>query len=254
MFCGDETGAYVMETGWTNSRFGWGGAADPCLQIPTLLTSSNTIGLSALHSSSNTGGATPIFNNPNNTSEITNWDAWETLLSSSMSQTVCQNRPILSTDPGFSPHGQKETQTEIMFEKFDTPAYFISHTAALSAFSLGRHTAMVVDCGGGGNVATPVIDGMVLKRSLRRSVRGGDFLDMQIKEVIEKKTGKVRPQPTTQCKNSAFLTHTHTHTTSLSLSAPNANPPANTKPLQRPTSPPSPPPKKPTAPSASTKP
>ncbi|GMH62398.1 hypothetical protein TL16_g03464 [Triparma laevis f. inornata] len=212
MFCGDETGAYVMETGWTNSRFGWGGAADPCLQIPTLLTSSNTIGLSALHSSSNTGGATPIFNNPNNTSEITNWDAWETLLSSSMSQTVCQNRPILSTDPGFSPPGQKETQTEIMFEKFDTPAYFISHTAALSAFSLGRHTAMVVDCGGGGNVATPVIDGMVLKRSLRRSVRGGDFLDMQIKEVIEKKTGKVRPQPTTQCKNSAFLTHTHTHT------------------------------------------
>ena len=70
-------------------------------------------------------------------------------MSQSMSQTLCSDRPILTMDPGFSPPDQKETQTEIMFEKFPAPAYFISHKAALSAFSLGRHTAMVVDCGGG---------------------------------------------------------------------------------------------------------
>ncbi|GMI06148.1 hypothetical protein TrVE_jg2423 [Triparma verrucosa] len=218
MFCGDETGAYVVETGWTNSRFGWGGAADPCLQIPTLLTHKGSIGLSALNSNENGNHATRIFDNPNNTSEITNWDAWETLMSQSISQTLCSDRPILTMDPGFSPPDQKETQTEIMFEKFQAPAYFISHNAALSAFSLGRHTAMVVDCGGGGNVATPVIDGIVLKRSLRRSVRGGDFLDLQLKEVIEKKTGKplaVRPE---RLPSGKYKSPTNAHLSSLSAS------------------------------------
>ena len=77
-----------------------------------------------------------------------------------------------------------------MFEKFSCPALFIAHTPALSAFSLGRHTSLVIDCGGGGNVATPVIDGMILQRSQRRNLRGGEFLDKELERRIEKKLGK----------------------------------------------------------------
>ena len=142
----------------------------------------NNIGLSALNSAP-APTINPISSNATNSSEITDWDAWEAMWSKSMKMTHCSDRPVLTCDQGFSKEWQKAKMTEVMFEKFQVPAFFIGHTAALSAFSLGRHTALVVDCGGGGCTATPVIDGMILKNSLKRSLRGGDFLDVKIKEV-----------------------------------------------------------------------
>ena len=158
-----------------------------------------------------------------NSSEITDWDAWEVMWSKAMEMSHCSDRPILSTDQGFSPDGQKAKMTEVMFEKFQVPAFFIGHTAALSAFSLGRHTALVVDCGGGGCTATPVIDGMILKNSLKRSLRGGDFLDGRIKEVragVRKRAtptlrdsesfARLRAPYAPFAPRALYLTHTHT--------------------------------------------
>ena len=52
----------------------------------------------------------------------------------------------------------------------------------------------------------------------RRSVRGGDFLDLQLKEVIEKKTGKplaVRPE---RLPSGKYKSPTNAHLSSLSAS------------------------------------
>jgi len=48
----------------------------------------------------------------------------------------------------------------------------------------------VVDCGGGGNVVTPVIDGMVLERSQRRNGRGGEYVGEVIANRIKDKIGR----------------------------------------------------------------
>jgi len=33
MFCGDETGAFVADLGYSNSRFGYGGDPDPKVSL-----------------------------------------------------------------------------------------------------------------------------------------------------------------------------------------------------------------------------
>ena len=51
--------------------------------------------------------------------------------------------------------------TEIMFEKYNVPAFFLAKTAVLAAFANGRSTGLVVDSGATHTSAIPVHDGML---------------------------------------------------------------------------------------------
>ena len=103
--------------------------------------------------------------------------------------------PVLAATPGFSEctagvdgaavgpgfqeavrRQQYTTYTELLMESLDASSVFLAPTSMLAAFSLGRQTALVVDVGAGGCRVTPIVDGLVLKRSQRRSGRGGDWL------------------------------------------------------------------------------
>ena len=48
---------------------------------------------------------------------------------------------------------------ELMFEKYNVPAFFLVKNAVLSAFANGRSTALVVDSGSTHTSAVPVHDG-----------------------------------------------------------------------------------------------
>ena len=65
---------------------------------------------------------------------------------------------------------------EMLLEKFDAPACFISPEPMVQAFSQGRSTALVVDVGAGGTRVTPVVDGLILSTAQRRSGRGSNWL------------------------------------------------------------------------------
>ena len=66
--------------------------------------------------------------------------------------------------------------TELMMETMDAPAMFIAPTPMLSSFAHGRQTSLIVDIGASGTRVTPVVDGLLLKQSQRRSGRGNDWL------------------------------------------------------------------------------
>jgi len=61
-----------------------------------------------------------------------------------------------------------------MFEKFDTPAFFLSKDAVLSAFASGRATALVLDCGGSCSRVSPVHDGYILKKGVIKNKLAGE--------------------------------------------------------------------------------
>lgn len=106
--------------------------------------------------------------------------------------------PILAVTPGFSEctssvvdskegdtgsrfqaaiKRQQQTQhIELLMESLDATSAFLAPAPMLAAFSMGRQTALVVDIGAGGCRVTPIVDGLILKQSQRRSGRGGDWL------------------------------------------------------------------------------
>jgi hypothetical protein len=100
--------------------------------------------------------------------------------------------PLLAIHPGFTQaldsscgslmqqtvaRKQKERMLEVLMEGLDAPAVFLAPAPMLQAFCAGRQTALVVDVGGFGSRVTPVVDGLILQQSQRRSGRGGEWLN-----------------------------------------------------------------------------
>ena len=144
--------------------------------------------------------------------ETINWDVWEEIWEQAFDKLrvrdSAKNRGITSNNDsivhpiliveqegGFTlPKGQRETMTEIMFEKFNVPAMYIMPSSVLAAFSLGRHNALVIDCGSSGCRVTPIIDGMDLKGAFRYNLRGGDWFSDQLYEKLTTKGFDILPR------------------------------------------------------------
>lgn len=254
MYCGDETGAFVGDCGLTSSRFGFGGEDCPKLVLPSHIkkSASSSSSFSApdvdaiLSYPSQSSPITPLPSEEdymkNDTGLISSFSAWETtwekafstlhikkdasntphpilaiddsmLLNSSSGNSSNNNHPLLK--PGTDRH-QRETMLETFFEKWDAPAVFLAPSPMLQAFSMGRQTALVVDMGGGGCRATPVIDGLVCNMSQRRNGRGGEWLseiqlqilkqvneipDIQHRHMLKMKEQRKRQETTTTESN-----------------------------------------------------
>ena len=98
-------------------------------------------------------------------------------------------------EPSFNTPAAREKLAELMFEKFQVPALFVSKSAVLSAFAAGRGTALVLEMGGGGTCATAVHDGYALSKPLRRSALGGDRLTEMIMTSLQKRENPPAVQP-----------------------------------------------------------
>ena len=96
-----------------------------------------------------------------------------------------EQHPVLFSEAAWNTKAKREKLTEIMFEKYNTPAFFLSKNAVLAAFANGRSTGVVVDSGATHTSAIPVTDGYVLQQAVVKSPLGGDFLTMQCKQFLE---------------------------------------------------------------------
>lgn len=114
--------------------------------------------------------------------------------------------PILAITPGYSQYdgygasycesvkrNEQMKYTEFLMETMEASSMFLAPAPMLTAFSTGRQTALVVDIGAGGTRVTPVVDGLLLSQSQRRSGRGGDWLgQVTWKALLEE---KMTPKP-----------------------------------------------------------
>ena len=59
---------------------------------------------------------------------------------------------------------KREKLTEIMFEKYNVPAFFLCKNAVLSAFANGRSTGLVLDSGATHTAAVQSMTAMLLDK------------------------------------------------------------------------------------------
>ncbi|KAI8804113.1 actin family [Cladochytrium replicatum] len=92
---------------------------------------------------------------------VTSWDDMEKVWNQTFYnelEVAPEEHPVLLTEPPLNPKSNREKMIEIMFEKFNTPAYFVSISAVLSLVSSGRWTGIVFDSGDGASHAVPVYE------------------------------------------------------------------------------------------------
>ena len=93
--------------------------------------------------------------------------------------------PVLFSEAAWNQKYRREKLTEIMFEKYSVPAFFLVKNAVLSSFANGRSTGLVLDSGATHTSAVPVHDGYVLQQAIVKSPLAGDFMTMQCKQFLE---------------------------------------------------------------------
>ena len=93
---------------------------------------------------------------------IADWEMFEQVLDYSYKkiiQSQSEYHPVLFSEAPWNKKDRREQLCELMFEKYNVPAFFLVKNAVLSAFANGRSTALVVDSGSTHTSAVPVHDG-----------------------------------------------------------------------------------------------
>jgi len=98
---------------------------------------------------------------------VEDWDTLEALWDHGFSQSLGVNpaeHPLLVTETVWNTPELRERLTELAFEKYNVPAFFVAKDAVLAGFAAGRSNGLVVSCGGSMTSAVPIYEGYALKK------------------------------------------------------------------------------------------
>ncbi len=118
---------------------------------------------------------------------IENWDMLEQLLDYSYKKVIkseSEYHPVLFSEAAWNQKPRREKLCEIIFEKYNVPAFFLVKNAVLSAFANGRSTGIVLDSGATHTSAIPIHDGYVLQQAIVKSPLGADFMTTQCRQFL----------------------------------------------------------------------
>jgi len=221
VYGGDEVGALVFDPGHHSFRVGFAGEDSPKCEIPSMVGVSFDDD-STIKSEAGAGSERmEVDNQPDSAAGkkkkyhidtaslhyakkglevssflkdgmIEDWDLFEQILDYSYDKIIksqSEYHPVLFSEAAWNQKQRREKLTELMFEKYNVPAFFLVKNAVLSAFANGRSTCLVLDSGASHTSAIPVHDGYVLQQAIVKSPLGGDFMTMQCRQFLEESAG-----------------------------------------------------------------
>ncbi|EWS71403.1 actin (macronuclear) [Tetrahymena thermophila SB210] len=95
-------------------------------------------------------------------------------------------QPCMLTESAMTPKLYREKMTNIMFETFDVPSFYVQIQAVLSLYSSCGVTGIVLDSGEGVTNAVPIFEGCALRHAIQKNyLAGRDLTDYCMKLMYE---------------------------------------------------------------------
>ncbi|KAL3923790.1 MAG: hypothetical protein SGILL_001442 [Bacillariaceae sp.] len=88
--------------------------------------------------------------------------------------------PLLMMERSYNPPPVRQQMLEILFEECQVPATFFGRDAVMACYACGRTTSTVVDIGYSGTTVSPVYEGYVEQKGVRRAPIGTMAMDEMV--------------------------------------------------------------------------
>lgn len=120
-------------------------------------------------------------------------------------------QPLLLTESTMNSHKNKAKALEVFLEQEQFCAFYAVKQPTCVSFAHGRPNCLVVDIGHDLITATPVIDGICLKKQVMGTKYAGAFVDQQLRQFLEEKKVKYNPIYSVKSKKATYWESPESH-------------------------------------------
>ncbi|CAJ0830263.1 3608_t:CDS:10 [Entrophospora sp. SA101] len=175
----DEAAAIVIENGSSTCKVGFAGDDAPRAVFPTIVGRPHHQGVnvsmdekdSYVGDEAKSKRRTLTLKYPIEHGIVTSWDDMEEIWRHTFDNELCvapEERPVLLTETPLNPKSNREKMTQVIFETFNVPAFYVAIQAVLALYAGGRTTGIVLDSGDSVTHAVPIYECYALRHGIIR--------------------------------------------------------------------------------------